>query len=298
MTARQTHDYTSELELKSLLIRIKNDRLDVGECKFNDRINARIKKHLLLNELDLCSELSPQRNNTRRRIYKNVVKLSELVKVDSPSYERFGEVILLMIQRILTRPNFSGYSYRHDFYSDAVYKIIKYLHNFNHKLISKRSGQPVNAFAYISQYIHNSVIYIIGRHKKDNDSINDLVRSKNTQKSPYVRSADIGTNGYYNEDLIESEDGETIDLIITIEDSLTEEIKGILQYIEDEQEELLNHVNSVFEEDDITEIDRYNIIYPNDYLISFDEYNIMREFLTSNISIIRAEPELTEVIND
>ena len=59
---RQTHNYTSELELKSLLIRIKNDRYELGKYDLNERINARIKLHTTLGELDLSPDISPERN--------------------------------------------------------------------------------------------------------------------------------------------------------------------------------------------------------------------------------------------
>lgn len=270
---RQTHNYTSELELKSLLIRIINDRKDQGLTHLNERINERIKKHTYLGELKLESDKSPQRNILRRRMYQNIVELSEQTRVDYDSYERFGEIILLMIQKILTRPNFSGYSYRHDFYSDAVYKIIKYLHNFDHNLISERSGLPVNAFAYISQYIHNSVIYIIGRHKKENDGINAIVKTKNSQMSARVRSVDISQSDINIEQF---EEVLTEDIFLDNIESLTEELRIIA------------------ENSDYNYLHRLNIYYPQDYIITFEEYNSLREYLSPNISIIRTDKEFKE----
>ena len=272
-TPRQTHNYTSELELKSLLIRIINDQKNQGSLHLNERINERIKKHTYLGELKLDPNKSPQRNILRRRMYQNIVELSEQTRVNYDSYERFGEIILLMIQRILTRPNFSGYSYRHDFYSDAVYKIIKYLHNFDHNLISERSGLPVNAFAYISQYIHNSVIYIIGRHKKENDGINAIVKTKNSQMSSRVRSVDI-SQGSIN--------------IEQFEEVLTEDI------FLDDIESLTEELRVISENSEYNSLHRLNIYYPCDYVITFEEYNDLRQYLNPNISIIRSTKETKE----
>ena len=284
---RQTHNYTSELELKSLLIRIKNDRYELGEYTLNDRINARIKFHTELGELDLGPDTSPERNVLRRRVYKNIVKLSEQTRVDYDSYERFGEIILLMIQKILTRPNFSGYSYRHDFYSDAVYKVIKYLHNFDHNLISKRTGLPVNAFAYISQYIHNSVIYIIGKHKKENDGLSAIVKSSNSSMSSKVLTMDtMQSKDNFEEN---KEIDNSINITITDITSLKDEIQGIIEYLDLEMENILDDLNESEYFEELTEINRFNIIYPSDYVITFEEYSEMRDLLSSNISIIRSE---------
>lgn len=289
---RQTHNYTSELELKSLLIRIKNDRYNLGKYDLNERINARVKLHTALGELDLNPDTSPERNVLRRRIYQNVVKLSEQTRVDYDSYERFGEIILLMIQKILTRPNFSGYSYRHDFYSDAVYKVIKYLHNFDHNLISKRSGLPVNAFAYISQYIHNSVIYIIGKHKKENDGLDAIVKSSNSSMSSNVLTMDTmeSKDNFENN----KETGEILNITLGNITSLKDEIKGIIEYLDLEMpniiEDFNTHENSeYFHEVNDSDIARFNIIYPSDYVITFEEYNEMHDLLTSNINIVRGK---------
>lgn len=298
---RQTHNYTSELELKSLLIRIKNDRYELGKYDLNERINARIKLHTALGELDLSPDISPERNALRRRIYQNVVKLSEQTRVDYDSYERFGEIILLMIQRILTRPNFSGYSYRHDFYSDAVYKVIKYLHNFDHNLTSKRTGLPVNAFAYISQYIHNSVIYIIGKHKKENDALSAIVKSSNSSMGPKVLTMDT----MESKDNFERnrESAEVIDIVLSNVTSLKDEIRGIIEYLDSETPNIIEDFNVFNEFDDFSIFDefndpndpnstntlRFNIIYPSDYVITFEEYSEMRDLMKPNINIVRGK---------
>lgn len=284
---RQTHNYTSELELKSLLVRIKNDRYELGGYTLNDRINSRIKYHTELGELDLGPDTSPERNVLRRRVYKNIVKLSEQTRVDYDSYERFGEIILLMIQKILTRPNFSGYSYRHDFYSDAVYKVIKYLHNFDHNLISKRTGLPVNAFAYISQYIHNSVIYIIGKHKKENDGLSAIVKSSNSSMSSKVLTMDtMESKDNFEEN---KEVDNSVNITLRNITSLKDEIRGINEYLNLEMQNIISDLNESEYFEELHEISRFNIIYPIDYIITFEEYNEMRDLLSSNISIVRSD---------
>ena len=129
-TKKLTHNYTSELELKSLLIRIKNKRAGMVCSKDNRRINKYIKWHTKINE---TKHANPKKKKALKTHLKaKIVSLSEQTSVDTPSYERFGEIILLMIRKILTKPQFSGYTYKDDFYSDAIFKILKYLDNFNH----------------------------------------------------------------------------------------------------------------------------------------------------------------------
>ena len=98
-----------------------------------------------------------------------------------------------MIKKILTKPQFSGYSFKDDFYSDASYKILKYIHNFDHTKKSKITGLYVNAFSYVSQIIHNSIIYIIGEHKKYNSRLHD-------EYEKYRTIINISKKSHFNED--------------------------------------------------------------------------------------------------
>lgn len=179
---RKIHNYTSNLEVTSLLIRIKNMRLmqeSLDDPEYdtsvptNSRINKYIHWHTLIS--DKSYPQNPEKSSKRCKVldllkYK-VITLSEQSAADQASYDRFGSIVLLMIKKILTKSQFSGYTYKDDFYSDATYKILKYLGNFDHKMISKRSGEPVNAFAYLTQIIHNSILFIINAKKKDQENV-------------------------------------------------------------------------------------------------------------------------------
>lgn len=179
---RKIHNYTSNLEVTSLLIRIKNMRLmqeSLEDPEFdtsvstNTRINKYIHWHTLIS--DKSYGVNSEKNSKKRKILDalktKIISLSEGCSADQTSYDRFGSIVLLMIKKILTKSQFSGYTYKDDFYSDATYKILKYLGNFDHKMISKRSGEPVNAFAYLTQIIHNSILFIINAKKKDQENI-------------------------------------------------------------------------------------------------------------------------------
>ena len=70
-----------------------------------------------------------------------------------------GAAILKMAQKIATRPNFSGYSYRNDLISDGIINVVQYLHNFD-------AEKSTNAFGYCSQIIWFGFLRTINKEKK------------------------------------------------------------------------------------------------------------------------------------
>lgn len=263
---RQKHNYTSELELKSLLIRIKNDRANILNTKNNKKINKYIAWHTAMNAKKY--DAPAKRNIVKNNVKAKIIQLSENTSVDKQSYERFGEIILLMIKNILTKPQFSGYTYKDDFYSDAIYKILKYLHNFDHTLISERSGIEVNAFAYISQIIHNSVLFILNSKKKEAEMIKKQVDMEhlnhNLELAIYETLVDTAYTKNYD-----------------TENSITEII--VLKNV---QTDLVNELKKL--EHEIERVQKLEVHYPADYRISFDEYNILKHMLKGKISIVRS----------
>lgn len=263
------HNYTSELELKSLLIRIKNKRAGMDAETDNVKINKYIKWHTAVNNKKY--DYPSKRNITKGKLKEAIVTLSERTSVDDKSYERFGEIILLMVKNILKKPQFSGYTYKDDFYSDAVYKILKYLHNFDHTMISDRTGQSVNAFAYISQIIHNSILFIINTKKKDYENLKKQVAMEHLNHNLQLKGLEYTTlklfdDSYY--DTHETQIVETIYLPNSIT-SLTDEIKKL--------------------DEEIERVTRMNLYYPKDYKISFEEYNELKDLLKGKVSIMRAK---------
>jgi hypothetical protein len=262
---RQNHNYTSELELKSLLIRIKNKNKKEGKIsiQLNNKINKYIKWFNLINGKKYNIDEIQRKNIIKNRIKQKIITLSETTQIDESSYENFGKIILLMISKILTKPNFSGYTYRDEMYSDAIHKILKYLHNFNHKMISERSGQLVNAFAYISQIIHNSVLYIINTKKKELENIKHQVSmeivSHNLSVQDYNR---YNQSRYYSDEELDKEVHEIV--LNSLPNGLLSELNGI--------NSKKQHIH---------------VYIPDDYKISIEEYNEMRLKMKDNISIMR-----------
>ena len=177
------HNYTNELELKSIIIRIQtarklnktngSNKTITVDSKKNISENRKINKYIQwasnIQKKNFKDTLKVKR--VQNHIKEIVIKKSEVTPIDYKNYERFGAIIMEMVKHILTKPQFRGYTYFDDFMSDSVFKILKYLDNFDHTIISKRSGEPVKAFAYISQIIQNSIIYIISKNKKEQDFI-------------------------------------------------------------------------------------------------------------------------------
>jgi len=252
---RQSHKYTSELELKTLLIRVNNKTKETN-VKHNNRINRYTKLYVKISNMKYPLELMYKKKKARQKLKALAIKLSENTNIDTDSYERFGEIILLMIKNILKKPNFAGYTYKDDFYSDAIHKILKYLHNFNHTLISERSGQFVNSFAYISQIIHNSVIYIINIKKKEQVNLKNQVSLEIVDHNLNMPDYDKNTSSTYFYDKEHHE----LKPKITIKANIISTFVNFLK--------MMN-----FQDDT-----KYIIEYSN-YKISMQEYDELKPFL-------------------
>lgn len=267
--SRQKHDYTCELELKSLLIREKNSKLELqnNSIRTNKRINELINLFVKLNTDKFQKSLNSKKvKSLQNKIKDTIIKRSELVSIDRFSHERFGKIILLMIKNILKKPNFSGYTWKEDFYSDATYRVLKYLHNFNHTKTSEKTGQSVNAFSYISQIIHNSIVYIINTNNQEIDI---------TDKLSQTEGEELGI-----------EKVKTLD-----KTSISEKIneKFIIQKQDLSNTSLFNLLSEFIESSNYDKDFNYTFEYPKDYLITIDEFAKLRDILKGNISIIKAK---------
>ncbi len=254
---RQKHNYTSELELKSLIIRTNNKKKSIGTLQYNTIINKYIKLFVKLNNMKY--DKPTKKNKVKAKLKSRIISLSEMTAIDTLSYENFGGIIMLMIKNILKKPQFSGYTYRDDFYSDAIYKIIKYMHNFKHNMISKITNQPVNSFAYISQIIHNSIIFIINTKKAENDKLKKHIGMEAINSQYQLKTDEI-----FNKSTFIDEDEEHISIVIESLDGTS-----LYDYIIDNESEYINY------------------IYPDDYSISFEEYEKLKEVLKCKINIIK-----------
>ena len=225
-------EYINETELRSYIIRFNNKGMDYNE-KDLIKINKYIKR------------MKTKNQRTKRIMRKYITLISERNGIDPKSYEAFGAMLILIIKNMMKKPNFSGYTYRDDFYSETNYKILKYIKNFNHKLISERSGQAVNAFAYVSQIVKNSFIFIIEQKKTENEKLKNMVSLESHEKLENVNESTYEYFKQPNKVTIEINS-----LTSKSETPLFDEINAQLK---------LTNSEVIF-------------IYPEDYRISLEEY--------------------------
>lgn len=256
MKNKKPNIYLNELRLKSYLIRTKNLKNKKGSEQHNKRINQLIETYIKL--LSLQTDKSQKKTRIKNKIKNRIIKLSEITYIDKNSYDDFVKSILIMIKKILTKPQFSGYSYKDDFYSDSTYKILKYIDNFDHTLVSKITGQPVNAFSYISQIIHNSIVFTINEHKK----YNNILRNEYDKQKTILN---LSKKQYFNDDYKYDEEKAIINKFIKDETSLKNEINEI---------KMRNIECDKFEVRYILSQELYEIIKSNK--IQFDQYRLLQ----------------------
>lgn len=111
-------------------------------------------------------------------IDKELLDYAKEVELKSvASKEKFGVMLLLIIKNLSTMPSFSGYSdnWKTDFFSNAIEKTLLYLDNFDENLLSKRTGNKSNAFAYVTQICFNAFVNIINIRKKEDSFLKDTI---------------------------------------------------------------------------------------------------------------------------
>ena len=261
---RLKHDYTCELELKSLAIREKNSKLNNFDTKYNNRINELVKTHVNLN-----NSKHPKAKSLQQKLKERIVKLSEVTNIDRNSHEKFGEIVLLMIKNILRKPNFSGYTWRDDFYSYSTFRVLRYIHNFDHTKLSQRTNLPVNAFSYISQIIHNSIVFIINENNKQQNELEKI--SDDESRELNLETSQNGKNKNRITDKIP-----LIDYFTIFEEDITDSLYDTLK--------------------DFKIYNKTIFYYPKNYLITYEEFDKLKTLENFNlISLIKqTEPPKKE----
>ena len=267
--------YVNEILLKSLIIRVNNKKANLYDSKHNYRCNQLLRTFLnLIQKSYKDQKITSKKTKLKEHLKSRIIQLSEITQADEKTYNDFAKCIILMIKRILTKPQFSGYSFKDDFYSDASYKILKYIHNFDHTKKSVITGLPVNAFSYVSQIIHNSVIYIINEHKKYNSRLRD-------QYENYRTIVNISKKTHFNEDpLVEPEK-----CFRTVHLSTLDDIKSEIKRIDSENFNLNCNISYIISKDLKTNLE-HNHISKDAYIelsdLAFGK-GILVKFETENV---------------
>jgi len=205
----------------------------------------------------LDADDSPGLQKIKRDIRNKIRDLSKITYIKRDK-NIFGGMVLSVMNGIVTRPNFSGYSYRQEMKSLATEHIFKYTWRFASYKQSQISGQFVSAFTYISTIIFNAYVATIN---KQNDEFKKIKKDFLETQKLIHREPNKSSYG---------KDASTIDKevnISIINSSLFNEIKKV-----------------------ILDCDDILIKYPSDYNINMDEYKQISDYISENninISLIR-----------
>jgi hypothetical protein len=92
--------------------------------------------------------------------YKQTVRDAEQQNKTKPILPNYlGECILLIANRLATKPNFINYSYRDEMIADGIENCIMYIDNFD-------PDKSTNPFAYFTQIIYFAFLRRIQKEKK------------------------------------------------------------------------------------------------------------------------------------
>lgn len=95
--------------------------------------------------------------------YINDLKLSKKNGTKTPNWpginDKLGKMIFNIATGLAKKGQFTGYTYKDEFISDAVLANAKYIKNFNPE-------KSTNAFAYVTQICYNAFINRINKEKK------------------------------------------------------------------------------------------------------------------------------------
>ena len=189
--------------------------------------------------------------------------LEEIIKIQTdPNADKtkFATQCMLIINNLQKRPQFSGYTsnWTEDYISNSIYKMLKYIHNFDHTRISKITGESVSPFAYLTQIAKAAFLEVIKKRKREDSFIKetvqyheleDLVNRANTNIENMGNRSSLNNEYYYDDDIIHYNLRKLV-----IDDIRFETIYDMLKYLFDK------------------DVKKVKIEYPKKYNISLDEY--------------------------
>lgn len=152
-------------------------------------------------------------------------KQNEKSKPQIPNY--VGECILLIAQRLATKPNFINYSYKEEMISDGIENCISYFDNFD-------PAKSDNPFAYFTQIIYYAFLRRIQKEKKQ-----VYIKHKTAENSMLFNElVEQGEDNEFNIGAMEFESENVSDFIKAFEDGIDKKKikrkKGIDLFIEDD----------------------------------------------------------------
>lgn len=162
--------------------------------------------------------------------YKANVKQAKEDSTDKPQIPNYvGECILLIAQRLATKPNFINYSYRDEMISDGIENCISYFDNFD-------PAKSDNPFAYFTQIIYYAFLRRIQKEKKQ-----VYIKHKTSEHSMLFNElVQQGEDGEFNVNAMEFDTENISDFIKAFEENIDKKKvkrkKGVEAFIEDDNE--------------------------------------------------------------
>jgi hypothetical protein len=159
--------------------------------------------------------------------YKVDVENAEIQGLSKPQIPNYvGECILLIAQRLATKPNFINYSYREEMISDGIENCISYFDNFD-------PSKSDNPFAYFTQIIYFAFLRRIQKEKKQ----------------VYIKHKTAENSMVFNE-IIEQADGDDFMPVLEIDaDNISEFIRAFEENIDKKKVKRKKGVELFIEED-------------------------------------------------
>ena len=159
--------------------------------------------------------------------YKTDVEVAELNGKSKPQIPNYvGECILLIAQRLATKPNFINYSYREEMISDGIENCISYFDNFD-------PSKSDNPFAYFTQIIYYAFLRRIQKEKKQ-----VYIKHKSTEHSMLFNELVEQLDGDEFTPTLDFDSENVSDFIKAFEDNIDKKKvkrkKGIDMFIEEE----------------------------------------------------------------
>ncbi len=160
--------FISEPSLNSELILINNaKKLEKDSSLFNDQYLEEIER--MRKEYEILDQ--SQGYQLEKRKLRNKIRDYSIQTYVYRDKNLFGEMILLMLDKLLTRPNFVNYNYKNEMKSLAIEHILKYTWKFDPYRKSEISGQYISAFTYITTIAFNAFVATINKHNKEKEKI-------------------------------------------------------------------------------------------------------------------------------
>jgi hypothetical protein len=103
------------------------------------------------------------------------------------SYNEIGKRFLLIAQNYINKPRYINYtdSWKDDLISEAVYDMVRYLHNYDvdrMEELYKTTGKIPDPFSYFSQYCENGMTRYLKERYKDMEVMVKLPFIENMDK--------------------------------------------------------------------------------------------------------------------